>query len=247
MVLYAYERLHSEGVRDCLFIVDCDGASNASWLGREGLVVSDNRDVDADLLLSLGAFRRVALEFLSDHADTAERCSVLAQNMLDHATFLTSMFGAVLDSARSVGRPVKIFDPTLGRRRRLRLTDLPELHDWVGNFVYAGTGDIATAAAAQLAWSDEDVAMILAAAAVSSRKRCRAHAASSCASCTPRNYSSGHDLADTLAVALTQRCGFDVGPGEFARAVRIATHAGGIDGWSMGRRIHEWRRTRGTA
>lgn len=247
MVVEAFNTLSSEGVDDCMFVVDCDGEDNRDILGVPNLVVSVNRDVDADLLLSLSSFERVALEYLSEHADTGTDTQALASSLLDYSRELTALFGLHLDAARMEGKPVKLVDPVTSLRRRIRPTDVQAFDLWVRNFVIPDANELVNAIGAALSWGDGDQAGVLERGLRGAEKHCRLHGGSRCAFCTPRTYSSGHDLVDVLALGLSQRCGFVVSPAEFARVVRVAAQAGVRDSWAVGQRIKMWRDERASA
>lgn len=244
MVLGAFDLLSAEGVSDCMFVVDCDGGTESRWLGRDGLVISANRDVDADLLLTLRAFDRVALEYLSDVGNTAEECVSAANSVMRFATALTASFGIILDGARSLGMSVKVVDLLTGKRRRLRLNDLGEIHGWVRDLSAPDSGSLLQVVASVLSWKDDQRSTLAAHLATGAEKPCRLHRATRCTQCTPRRFSNGHDLADVLALALTQRCGFEVKPAEFARAARLAASKEAATNWDVGVRILRWQKSR---
>jgi hypothetical protein len=240
MVLSAFATLTAEGVSDCLFIVDCDGGTDSKWLGRDGLIVSTNRDVDADLLLCLSAFDAIALEYLSGHGATARECIALGSDLLTYALQLTANFGAILDRARDAGATVKIFDSKFGSRRRLQMRDLEAFESWIENFISPEPEELLDAMRRALSWDTPVVTTIGEMVGDSKTKRCRLHSASECQLCAPRRYSGGHDLVDVLAAALTQRCGFEVTAAEFARATRLATRATAVEAWEVAVRINKW-------
>jgi hypothetical protein len=241
MVLAAFDTLTAEGVTDCLFIVDCDGDTDQAWLGHRGLIVSTNRDIDADLLFDLGAFHRVSLEFLSDFGFTAAQCGEIGNNLLDYARAVTASLGILLDAARDSGANTKFLDHVVGGRRRIRLKDFAESALWVQNFVPVVATDLLPAASSSLGWTAGQEQRILEKIAVGSRKLCRTHQLARCPDCTPRRFSNGHDLVDVLALGLSQRCGYKVTEAEFARATRLATSAGAMDAWEVAIRIRRWQ------
>lgn len=240
MVLFAYEALSQEGVTDCLFVVDCDGDTESTWLGRPGLVVSDNRDLDADLLFELNAFHRVTLEYLAGFGQTPEECLSIGDELLTYARSLSSDFGVVLDAARDSGAPTKVYDPIRGTRRRLQLLDISDSSTWIQNFVAVDREELAVLGGSALGWTKEQLSSVVTAVEQGASKRCRMHGAVKCAVCTPRRFSNGHDLVDILAVSLSQRCGFPVSSAELARATRLAASSRSIEDWNVARRINSW-------
>ncbi len=240
MVLFAFETLTLEGVNDCLFVVDCDGGTESKWLGRHGLVISNNRDLDADLLFDLNAFDRVALEYLSGFGQTAEECAAVGQELLAYARALSADFGVVLDAARDTGAPTKVYDENRGSRRRLQLLDFDDSVAWIQNFVPVDREELATLAAGALGWTDDQLAGVIIEVTGGALKACRAHGLPRCAECTPRHFSSGHDLVDILSLSLSQRCGFVVSSGELARATRLAASTQSVSAWSVARRVGGW-------
>ncbi|WP_146082806.1 MULTISPECIES: hypothetical protein [unclassified Rathayibacter] len=244
MVLAAFDTLIAEGVNDCLFIVDCDGGTDPIWLGRKGLIISSNRDVDADLLFSVGAFDRVALEFFAHLRDSPEECIATGNNLLDYAKEISSSLGIVLDSARGVGVVTNHFDPVVNSRRRMRLKDLPEFPFWLGHFVPITPLDLVPAISELLEWSTDEVRRVSEVVIAGATKFCRKHGVAKCQTCTPRRFSNGHDLVDVLALGVSQRCGYEVSEAEVARAVRLAASPEAIGSWDVAIRIGRWLSTR---
>lgn len=241
MVLSAFETLSAEGVDDCLFVVDCDGGVDPNWLGRRGLIVSTNRDIDADLLFDLGAFHRVSLEYLSEFGHTPVECGEIGQNLLVYAREITAGLGIVLDAARDAGAKTKFLDPVLNVRRRIRLQDFPDFDLWVEHFVPVVAEDLLSEASLKLGWTVSDEQHVRERVEAGSHKMCRRHGLARCAACTPRRFSNGHDLVDVLSLGLSQRCGYEVPQAEFARATRLATSLEAIENWDVAARVRSWQ------
>ena len=66
-VLCAYDELEAPLRNGTLFIADCDGGVDARYKGNADLVITTNRDIEADLLFELQALERVALDVLAAH------------------------------------------------------------------------------------------------------------------------------------------------------------------------------------
>jgi hypothetical protein len=247
MVLWAHDALASEGITDCLFIVDCDGSLDAKWLGQPCLIVSTNRDVEADLLFDVSAFERMALEFLSDHVTTRIDCQILAGSLLALAKNLTGGFGVVLDAARTEGVPISRVDKITGTRVRIRMKELGELRDWVQNFVSIDAGEMLTSVSAEMNWSKAEVDRVRGVMEHGSVKLCRIHSVAACLSCIARRFSNGHDLVDVLSLGISQRCGYSVSEAEVARAIRLATSSEELKNWDVANRIDRWSTSRPAA
>jgi hypothetical protein len=241
MVLSAFETLVKEGVSDCLFIVDCDGGTDKKWLGRPGLIISNNRDIEADLLFDLGAFNRVSLEYLADYGYSAPECEAMGQRLLEYARDFTANMGILLDAARDCGANTKIFDVVRNTRRRIRVGDLPEAASLLENFIPTTAAELLLIAQDALGWSESQRAQILERIVRGSEKRCRAHQMDQCPRCTPRRFSNGHDLVDVLSIGISQRCGYVVTEAEFARAARLATSPDAIEAWDVAIRVRKWQ------
>tara|TARA_R110002124_G_scaffold13735_2_gene62571 strand:+ start:1931 stop:2494 length:564 start_codon:yes stop_codon:yes gene_type:complete len=181
------------------------------------------------------------LEFLSDFGLTAPQCSDIGSKLLDYARGITASFGILLDTARHLGFNTKFVDPVTNARRRIRLEDFSDLSTWVENFVPIDPNELLPVAAQVLEWTAAQEHAILEALQIGRTKQCRIHKAEYCSSCTPRRFSNGHDLADVLALGLSQRCGYDVNAAEFARATRLATSSGAIGDWDVANRVQRWQ------
>ena len=57
-VLHAFTELETSLRNAVLFLVDCDGGVDPRFKGHVELVISSNRDTEADLLFELGALER---------------------------------------------------------------------------------------------------------------------------------------------------------------------------------------------
>jgi hypothetical protein len=240
MVLHAQERLTAEGVNDCLFLVDCDGEVDPQRLGMSNLIVSSNRDLEADLLFELKAFDRIALEYLSDFGYGSSECERVGRELLAFVSGITARLGIGLDAARQLGLPVKILDQEQNRRRRVSLLDVPEMLSWVNNFVPVDSLDVAEAVARLLSWGEGELQSVAQIAERGASKLCRLHGLAACPSCTPRRYSNGRDLIAGLSLALSQRCGFKVTEAELSRSLRLATSPLSASNWSVALRVDAW-------
>ena len=238
MVLTAYETLVSEGVDDCLFIVDCDGVIEAQWLGRTGLVVSSNRDVDADLLFELNSFERLSLEFFAELAGTPQECMEQGRVIMQRARDITGRFGVVLDAARGLGAITKVTNVVTGGRQRLRLTDLLMLDGWLDGPL-PDMAEIIGGCASALSWTDSQRARIAKAVELGSRKHCRLHSTPACEACMPRRYQ--RPRSDRCSRPIHHpRVGFDVSPAEVARAVRLGSTSQDAGHWPVVSRARAW-------
>lgn len=245
MVLEARSLLREEESERCLFVVDCDGGTDPKWLGQDNLIVSSNRDIDADLLMELTTFDRVAVEYLSDFGWDADTCEDVGRTLLDYANTIATALGIILDHARAFNLPIKVRDAVTNKRRRLQFGDIPGASTVVENFVPVTEQDLIDSVRDVLGWTAEQEQLVREAAVFASEKNCRLHATAACVHCRARTFSNGHDLVEVLALGLTQRCGFEVTPAELARAIRLATSRDTMLGWAVSDRIVRWLESKG--
>jgi hypothetical protein len=203
--------------------------------------VSSNRDIEADLLFVVGAFDRLALEYLAHMGATPDECRAKSAAVLGFAKQLTSDFGRILDSARHEGLRVSIHDPRTGTKRRLQLRDLPSFETWTKRRESAEESELTTQMGDVLGWSAGDRVGIVQRILEGSQKLCRAHQAAKCRSCTPRRFSNGHDLVDVLSGVFSTEAGFLVSEAEFSRALRVAAPTDQLSSWDVARRIQAWQ------
>jgi len=245
MVLKAYEELRAEGESMSLWIVDCDGEVDARWLGKPGLLVSTNRDVDADLVIELGSLQRAGREFLGSLYETTSELDSAAS---DHATFaiqFASLFGSLLGIARAAGLTVKVYDPKLMKRRPLLPSDLAETStQWASRLNLPTIEALLVALSRQLVW-DTDLAQLANEFDARGGKLCRKHQSGNCLSCMARRHANGHYILDSLSVSYSSSAGFHISPAEVARASRIAAQADAIEGWELIARVRLWEASTG--
>lgn len=234
----ALSRTHlstAERIR-CTMIVDCDGVVEASWLGSRDLIVTERRDLEADLIGLFPVVENLVFEHGWGLAESKEELVEVARILQKFATALATVFGVVRDTARNLGIATRVEDPLTGDRRRLALTDIgsafvsgewpqaPNLEKMVGLI------------ALQLDWSETEPLSILLEESRQRVKPCRSHLAASCEPCSSRRFANGHDLVDALSIGL-QALGIEIDRTAIAKDVRLAATNRPVSGWTVLERL----------
>lgn len=222
MVLRSREHLSADERLRCTFLIDCDGQVDASWLSDGDVVVSANRDLEADLVIELHAMQSVARDFLAPLFIGGEELAVEVSRLQDYVLEVTAVLGVVLDTARAQGRRTKLYDITEGRKRRVRPLDVPEVQLWLQTHHLPSLLEVAAALGSVLGWDESAVAEIASTATQGGAKLCARHHAQECRPCLARRFSNGHDIVDVAAIVLSDQAGYVVSSAEIARSLRIA-------------------------
>ena len=153
-LLAAYVGLTDKERRHIAFVLDCDGSTPSELKGLHDLVITTNRDVEADLIFELRAFQHYCLELLAHVYDSPLEVDREASTIVSMAAHISGILGAVVTVGGGEGLRLKVADGN--RRRRLRLSDLPELRGWLADPHVVGADEVAAAVARRLAWTDRD-------------------------------------------------------------------------------------------
>lgn len=239
MLLGAYALLEPDSLSNCLFVVDCDGETASEWKGRPNLIISENRDIEADLLFELSAFDRLVAEYLGAGLSTPSDVASQAAGLLLQCSELTANLGVLLDSARQRGLRVRVIDGVTGVKRRAAPSDLPSLEAWLSSGHAPNYREVLQDLKGLLAWSDTDLAAVELDARAGEGKSCRAHGRARCIPCRARRYSNGHDLVQAITRALRSRIG-ELEQTEVERAVRMCADKQLADRWIVAQRVRLW-------
>ena len=220
----------------CTMIVDCDGRVEPAWLGDDDLIISEMRDLEADLIHHFAVVESLVFEHAWQLGSSKSELTHLAEQLQEFAVNLATVFGIVTDTAALVGVPTRVVDPHSGERRRLRLTDLSPAH-LMGAWPEAPSLEKLTGLLGiKLTWTEAQPSAILALEARQRLKLCRAHTAPACIPCTARRFANGHDIIDALWLGFQALGVADLESDALAREVRLAA-TGGTDMWAVLRRL----------
>jgi hypothetical protein len=245
MLLGAYSALQGEGLTRCLYLVDCDGSLEAKWRGMPDLIISQNRDMEADLLFQLDAFSGVSREYLAHKFDSVGQLRPVAAQKLEFCAQLTAQVGMVLDAARAKGLPTRVVDGVTNKRRKVELRDVDGFEAWVSKGELPPSPVLLGALGDALGWLDDDKNALDSIVALGGHKLCRAHSTASCAPCQARRFSNGHHLVETLAQVLRSSLGRDVSVASAAEATRMSLDPGRLSAWDVVARIRTWEAASG--
>lgn len=214
----------------CTTLIDCDGVVSGEWLDDGDVVVTDMRDLEADLLSRFPLIDKLVSEFAWHAFQSKAELSQLAGRLQSFSFSTCTAFGIVKEAASAVGLSIGIFDDELGRRRRLRLSDLPEsrvMETWpVPPTMERMLGLVGI----RLGWNESDFSRLTEEESRRRLKLCSRHSLANCSSCAARTLANGHDLLDALWFGLNAMGAAGLNAKAVASGVRIAAVAP-QDGW----------------
>jgi hypothetical protein len=233
-LVFAFEELAEEFRDRVLFILDCDGGVEVRLKGRPGLVITSNRDMEADLVLELNAVEAVILQ-------VANVCDIpngraLSTHVVSQACDLSAAFGAVLAGAWACGYPTKIGGKGGRRPHTVTLLDIDD--HWSSGALTKTSQELADRVAAVIPWDGEERGMVVDWMEAARGKACRRHGFVKCSSCWYRSYSRGHDLVDALGIVLTTLANVKIEA--LDELLRLGLDRSRVGDWSVARRVRSW-------
>jgi hypothetical protein len=243
-VLKAREKCQEEGISNCLFLVDCDGLTSADWLGHSNLIISSNRDLEADFHLELRSFERFGMQHLAKGADSVHEIRAVVTQLSDYVLRMASRLGIVLDAARAVKLPLRLVDSN-GARRRIRFGDIPSSVSWAREKVLLSEEELAEEIGSVLGWTVEDRQRLAAFSVQARAKTCRSHGLSDCHACAARRFCNGHDLVEFTTLTMCGHLDAVIPIQEVSSNLRMAADSRRLRGWDVMRRIGAWESAAG--
>lgn len=201
--------LRAEELARTTFIVDCDGESTRAWLSDE-IIVTDTCDLEADLLIGLELSTSIATQVLARRYGDISAVHETAKSISTYAQDVSAGLGVVLNAGRSVGVSVSTRDLRTGKKRRTRLSDIPDAPKWASS--HSQTPEVTVLldqVAALKGWSTADKDAVCARLSAGGKKPCRRHGTGNCSPCIARRFSNGHDVVEALEMTLA----VELGPG----------------------------------
>ena len=241
----AYDLLDRRLRAGVVFILDCDGATPDRLKGRNDLVLTVNRDLEADLVFELAVLKRVVLEILSNKLDSPSVADGVVEVLTTTATAIATSLGIVHQAALSLDVPTRVPDPVSGRRRKIIPSDLGELDEWLSDRAAVQLPDVIAATAAALGWSQPQLDAVGHEALFLAQDRCSRHQRVACESCQRMRFCNGHHLVDALTQAVRVLHSRTLSPHELDRLLRLASTSVASDSWAVLTRVREWQRGAG--
>lgn len=243
--LAAHERVRTESLPGVLVVVDCDGSTPAELKGRADLILSANRDIEADLLFELNALRRFAIDVVSDSCANLTQVESVADRILEQSQVVGSLLERARQAARSAGATTRLVDSTTGERRKVQPRDLPQAATWLAATQRPDLLDVAHAYAVAAGWDAATTQKVVRIAKKSAALPCPAHGRRNCLPCDARSLCVGHDLVELVAISLRLETGSAIDPREVDRGLRIASDGGLFAKWCVSVRGMRWAETTG--
>jgi hypothetical protein len=236
--LAAFQQLEARFRAGVVFVVDCDGQLGDSFKGHHDLVITTNRDIEADLLLELRAFVRVAAEYLSQEVADPSELATLTESLLSTAADLALHLGVLQGSAAGLGLRVRPRGRS-ANSRRIRVFDLPS-----ATVMASGSppnlDSLATDLAALTGWSPAQKQAVVERAEELLRESC-AHGPTCCPDCLRQRHANGHHLVDCVTAVLATRSATAISSSEIARAIRIGADRSLLGDWEVTNRLRQWQ------
>lgn len=240
-LLPAYRGLDPTLRQRVLFLLDCDGRTPDELKGRVDLVLSQNRDLEADLIFELDTVHRVVLELLAPRIETRGEAGVIAERLVSVARRAGTALGIVLDVANSEGLRTRVRDSHTRRARKIRPSDVPTLvsslqpdHAWSIRDVVVDVGHL-------LGWDELQVETVQRSVHTYWEvTACRHSTTRGCERCSARRFCNGHHLVDALSQALRLVLGLQTDVETLDKLVRMAATAASHDNWDVPTRIRHW-------
>lgn len=233
-LVFAFDNLEEEFRDRVLFILDCDGGVDLRLKGQLGLVITSNRDMEADLILELNAVEGVVFQ-VADVSDVPNG-RALSDRIVEQACDLSAAFGVVLAGAWACGYPTKIRGK--GGRPPHTATLMDVNNEWSSENLTNSPQDLAKRLAAVIPWGGDELGTVVGWMGIARDKACRSHGCASCRECWYRSYSRGHDLVDALGIVLMTLAGVKVEP--LDSLLRLGLDHSRVGDWSVARRVRSW-------
>lgn len=192
------------------FIVDCDGTTDGTILRDGSVIVTELRDLDADLLIGFGTLRAVAWDFFAATLQSGDEVELRTTELIEFVSGVSARLGVLLHAGRAESLPVRIYDPILQRKRRITIADLSGAAAWIEKESIPSYEDLSVALASRLGWTPSQRRLVIKTAGEGGTKKCRGHGQPSCVPCLVRRFSNGHDMVDIASKRLDQISGYSV-------------------------------------
>jgi hypothetical protein len=239
-LIRTFEELEAELRPGVLFLLDCDGGIEQRLKGHLDLIITTNRDLEADLMFELRALERVAYEHLSSFVEAPGDLEPVVSRLLADASVLTAMIGIVQGAAVRLGFSMRVIDARTGDRRRLRLTDLQPVRSWLNDVASLELRDVANVVGQVVGWPRADKDAVSIAAEEVGIINCARHDEVRCFGCWKMSHCNGHLLTQATALAFDVYHRVRVDVKDLDRALRIAADTTLIPEWDVARRIRRW-------
>ena len=236
----AHRRVNTEGLSGVLVLIDCDGDVPSTLKGLPDLIVSANRDLEADLLLELNALRRFAIDVLGDSSANLAEAESRAASVLERALGVGAELERIRQAARAVGARTRLVDVVTGQKRKVRPRDLPQVQAWLASPARPAVNEVAKAYGRRAGWSPQTLALVAHGGRASAATACAVHAVRQCGPCDHRALCEGHALVELVAQALGDEAGHALDVSEVERALRIASDRDRLTDWCVCTRGRRW-------
>jgi len=236
-ILPIVEELAMEFPDQVLFLVDCDDAVEDRYKGLAPLVITEYRDLDADIVFALDAWLRIAAEFYVSVAGGAMTARSIGLGVLEECTLTAIAITRVRVAARHQGASIRMFRPERNSRSAFRPLDMPD--EALGWMRSAGDVEpIVQSLESVFGWNTGDAVAVRHALAGRSCS-CR-HARVSCPVCDRRRLVNGHDLIELLGLAIARDTGRLVNMDDLYSQFRIGADLTRCQAWPVATRIRAW-------
>jgi hypothetical protein len=237
-LIAAYRGLDARDKNQMVFVVDCDGEVDADLKGHIDFILTTNRDIEADLILTLGALERVLFLTLPRTEDLP-RTRDTAAEMAKRISTVALRISALLLVASSRG--LSVHPRSRGARSKLDAIVLNDDLDWTREDP-APITELVASAGRRLGWGIEECDSVESGVEELLSRPCRRHNRAACSPCTFAAVLIGHQ-AVAATVALLTAFGAKLGENEVPNLIYAVPSMEQIIQWEVGRRLALWAET----
>lgn len=223
-----------------LFLVDCDDTLEDVFKGLDFLVITQYRDLDADLILVLDAWSRVAAEAFSHNLGGSMSAREVGRRVLKDCVHVSLKLAKVHGAARRADVPSSVRDSSTNRKRRVRPSDFSDVVEWFAD--EDNCESIIHSHVQLLGWSPSQVTSIR--ESISVIRSCP-HSPKECTRCAMKRSVNGHNLIDLLNFKLANETGCTKSVSDLLEKLRIGADLILVDSWVVARRIKVWEQRSG--
>lgn len=234
----AYLELEAHYRDRVVFVADCDGDTDQTLKGQVDLVISQNRDIQADHGLSLGALQPSLEVFLSPQYESQAQLRAVAENAAHAIRRVARVLTLLVVVAARHGLPTQVKVRGVGKRV-LSAINLDAVVDWKSGTV-PSVEAYAVEAGRLLAWSMDDVELVRTRIEALLVEACRRHSLSTCDDCLDCTYIGGHQLIAASESYIVRTLGSQLGENEVSNLLYACANGTLLDSWDVYRRLRVW-------
>ncbi|HQA23614.1 MAG: hypothetical protein IT189_08470 [Microbacteriaceae bacterium] len=242
-LLHAYAAIEPHLRNALLFVMDCDGDTPAEYKGQVDLVLTTNRDAEADILLMLDPATRAGVELFGPTRSTADEAIDRMNEVVDRAAVVAAIVGSMLKAAR--GRGLKVQRGSGPTARAIELLDFlkPEMVEELSSV--DSVGELVGRIQSVLAWGIDEAAAVEGDVLLDLGRECRRHRRVNCEGCLIQRSANGHHFVQAIAAMHSSETRGQYQVANVAMVLRTAATYSPLRSWPTLKRIQRWEEMSG--